>query len=182
MEEVWKEVKGYGGRYKISSFGNVFSVGRIDSTNHFVHSQKRSGCVNSRGYINMGLSFDGLTKTHMAHTLVASHFIDSYNNGDIIDHIDGNKQNNRVENLRIVSSIENNWNKSKMKTKKTSSKFKGVCWDKSRNKWIASICLYGKRKTIGRFNSEIEAAKAYDREALISFGEYAKTNKDMGLY
>lgn len=91
-----------------------------------------------------------------------------------IDHINGNGLDNRSANLRICTKAQNQQN-SKKRTGK-SSVFKGVCWEKDRKKWKASIVVNKKQIRIGRFISEIDAAKAYDVEALYYFGEFARTN------
>lgn len=99
--------------------------------------------------------------------------------GDMqIDHIDQNKQNNNILNLRLASSAANCHNRkltSKIKQKKTSS-YKGVYWHKPRNKWRARIVVNGKAKELGRFKTEEEAAKAYDLAAKQFYGEFAVLN------
>ena len=101
--------------------------------------------------------------------------------GEHVDHIDGNGLNNRRSNLRLATPHQNHANKPKQRGNYTSS-YKGVCFDKSRNKWQASInsaILWGrehKKKFLGRFKSEIEAAEAYDVAALKYFGEFANLN------
>lgn len=58
----------------------------------------------------------------------------------------------------------------------TSSVYKGVCWDKNRCKWMSSIKINGKNKYLGRFDSEVDAANAYNIAALELFGEFAQVN------
>lgn len=93
-----------------------------------------------------------------------------------VDHINGNGLDNRKENLRLVTNAQNNRNKSKYVTANGTSKYKGVFFCKQRNKWVAQICLNYKKIHIGRFKTEIEAAKAYNEKALTLFGQYAKLN------
>lgn len=93
-----------------------------------------------------------------------------------IDHINGNGLDNRKENLRLVTNAQNSRNKSKYITTNSTSKYKGVFFCKQRNKWVAQICLDYKKIFIGRFKTEIEAAKAYNEKALTLFGQYAKLN------
>lgn len=57
-----------------------------------------------------------------------------------------------------------------------SSKFKGVCWDRGRKKWVAEIGKDGKRYRIGRFTDEVFAAQAYNCIAYELYGEYAYQN------
>lgn len=89
------------------------------------------------------------------------------------DHKDTNKINNRRSNLRECTHVTNAQN-----SKRTSgtSKFKGVCWLKQKNKWRASICVNKVIHYLGTFKSEIEAAKRYDMAAKRYFGNFAKLN------
>jgi len=91
-----------------------------------------------------------------------------------IDHINHDCLDNRFENLRQVNRAQNQHNR-RGKQNGTSI-YKGVCWDIRRKRWSASICINYKQKTIGRFKTEIEAAKAYNEAAKRCFGEYASLN------
>lgn len=92
-----------------------------------------------------------------------------------IDHIDGNGFNNQKSNLRKCSHYQNMLN---IKSKKNvTSVFKGVRFDKERNKWAAQITYNkGIKKSLGRFDSEILAAIEYDKAAIKFHGEFAKLN------
>jgi|DEB19_MinimDraft_3_1074340.scaffolds.fasta_scaffold00913_11 hypothetical protein len=95
-----------------------------------------------------------------------------------IDHIDQNKQNNKLENLRLASKASNCHNRQlcqEIKNKKT-SKYKGVYWHKPRNRWRARIVVRRKAIELGRYINEIDAAKAYDRAAKKFYGEFAVLN------
>jgi hypothetical protein len=92
----------------------------------------------------------------------------------LIDHIDGNGLNNQKNNLRFCSASQNRMNVNKIsnfKNKPTSSKFKGVVI--VNKKYIR--CKIG-AKYLGYFKTEIDAAKAYDREAKKLYGEFANLN------
>jgi len=92
-----------------------------------------------------------------------------------VDHIDGNKLNNKISNLRICTNQENNRNTKSRRG--STSKYKGVCWDSSTKTWLAQICIgNNKHIRIGRFSCEIEAAKAYDNEAKKHFGDFCYLN------
>jgi len=91
-----------------------------------------------------------------------------------VDHKNGNGLDNRKKNLRLCTLTENQANSKKRKN--TSSKYKGVHWNKNRNKWQVQISFQNKHFLIGRFTSEIEAAKIYDIKAKELFGEFARTN------
>lgn len=91
------------------------------------------------------------------------------------DHVDGDGLNNQRDNLRIVSYSQNGMNQNKRLTP-TSSMYKGVYWDSSRDKWASEITVQGKRTKLGRFVEEKTAAQAYDQAALKFFGSYASLN------
>jgi len=98
---------------------------------------------------------------------------------DMVDHIDGNKLNNQKSNLRKCTQLENTRNRKLDKRNK--SGYKGVTWYPRDEKWRASISVSGKVKWLGLFSDPKEAAMAYDLAAVKLYGEFAKTNKSMGL-
>ncbi len=104
--EIWKDINGYEGYYQISNQGNVRSVDRFDG----VHDRKgtiiRHG-LKQNGYLQVGLRKHGTRKWFGVHRLVAIHFIKNPDNKPQVNHIDGNKQNNTVENLEWVTEKEN---------------------------------------------------------------------------
>jgi hypothetical protein len=101
-------------------------------------------------------------------------FIVSVPQGKDIDHINGDGLDNRKCNLRICTRSENAANKCKYK--KTRSRFKGVGWHKRGRKWEAQIMCNYKKIYLGLFDSELEAAQAYNKKALALFGEHAYLN------
>ncbi len=90
-----------------------------------------------------------------------------------VDHKDHNPLNNRLSNLRPASMSQNSANARKRPN--TSSKYKGVSFESRTNMWRAQIWV-GKAVLLGRFVSELEAAKAYDVKAVALWGEYALVN------
>jgi hypothetical protein len=94
--------------------------------------------------------------------------------GEIVDHINNNKDDNREDNLRIASSGLNNHNKSK--SKNASSKYFGVCFNKTKKKWQSVISCNGVKYRLGTFEKEIDAAKAYNEKAIVLYEENANLN------
>lgn len=99
--------------------------------------------------------------------------------GQQVDHADRCTLNNQRSNLRICESSQNHANSGKSKGK--TSKFKGVCWDRTKGKWKAATKKNGKSEFLGRFNSQEEAARAYDLVHQGRFGDFALTNEKLGL-
>lgn len=90
-----------------------------------------------------------------------------------VDHISGNGLDCREENLRIATHTQNQANRAL--NKNSTSKLKGVSWNKARGLWLVRI---GEEGTyLGYFSSKREAAMAYNKEAVIRYGEFAQLNK-----
>jgi hypothetical protein len=97
--------------------------------------------------------------------------------GLLVDHKNLNPLDNRRSNLRPATHSQNMQNRGKLRLKlNTSSQFIGVCLDKRSGRWLAQIRYQGKRIGLGRFDSEIDAARAYDAAAKKYHGEFARLN------
>ena len=115
---------------------------------------------NTRGYIQIWIN----GRAYSLHRLIYLYHNPEWDITDIspeneIDHDDRVKINNKIENLRIMDHSGNNRNKDKRTN--CSSIYKGVHWDKQRNKWRAQISINGKTKHIGWFDDENEAGLMY---------------------
>lgn len=97
-----------------------------------------------------------------------------YDSSKIVDHKNNNTLDNRTSNLRIVNTTQSAINRRGWRNKGDGSKYKGVY--KSGNKWRSVIKKKGKRFELGRFNTQEEAAKAYDKKAVELHGEFANLN------
>lgn len=111
------------------------------------------------------------------YTILMHHLV--MGTGVSIDHKNRVGLDNTKDNLRVANQSENQANAVKRKSmngKKPSSEYKGVCWHKQRGRWTANISKEGKQVYLGLFDSEEEAAKAYDARASELFGEFARLN------
>lgn len=164
--EIWKPVEFDGSwDYAVSNLGRV-------------HSTKRgNGKVlkpfkDSQGYFRVKLFGKTIKKQVGVHQLVAvaflGHTIDGYNK--IVDHINGDIADNRVENLQVITPLENH-ERGKSPRK---SKYRGVYHVPNANsprKWRAEIYVNGKRKNLGSFETELEAHEAYQQASIEKFNQ-----------
>ena len=157
MVEIYKDVIGYEGIYQISNFGNVKNC----KTNLI-----KNAYLEKNGYYSITLRKNGTGKTRKIHQLVAESFLNHKRCGLklVVNHIDLDKTNNKVDNLEIITNREN----CNRKHLKSSSKYIGVHWNTKDKKWKSVISINGKSKFLGYFISELEASKAY-QEALLKF-------------
>lgn len=93
-----------------------------------------------------------------------------------IDHIDRNGLNNQKSNLRLCNHSQNRGNCEKSKTKHFSSQYKGVCWLKREQKWSAHIKINQKHLSLGHWETERQAAIAYDLISAKHYGEFFYPN------
>ena len=108
MCEVWKPIKGYEGKYSVSSKGRVKSIGRMRDNGHAQYYQKeRILKPSGKPYLKVGLHNGGKVKHRHIHRLVAEAFCAKKEPGMVADHIDGDIYNNNSINLRWVSRSHN---------------------------------------------------------------------------
>ena len=120
------------------------------------------------------LTYDGLNK--YLHRLIMERVLGrKLSRSEKVDHINGDGLDNRRSNLRVVTHAENLTNRGSCAN--TSSKFKGVSWFKRDNKWRSQIQVDGKGVHLGYFESEVDAAKAYNKAAKIYFNSACKLNE-----
>lgn len=163
--ELWKDIAGYEGYYQVSNLGRVRS---LDRTIERKGPKKINGKIitptdNGNGYLIVGLRKEGVRKNHYVHRLVAAHFLSEWNNEKVVDHIDYCRQNNSVENLRVVTQLENIGHSADHMKKPRASKKHG------KDKYIYHragkfrVCL---PKMKERYFDRIEDAREYKKEAL----------------
>jgi len=119
-----------------------------------IHVGAVAGCLTEYGYYRVSIN----RKLYAAHRIVWFLVKGEWPTGQI-DHINGIGSDNRIENLRVVNSSENNQNKKAPNT--NSSGFMGVSWNKKGKKWEARIKLNGKQKYLGYFSTPELAYDAY---------------------
>jgi len=146
--EQWRTIEGHE-EYLVSNLGrvkNISSKGRFKKL------------TNDGEYLHVRLSKHGVAKTIRVHRLVAKAFIPNPDEKFCVDHIDRNKLNNVVSNLRWVTHSENNLN-TEIRADNTSG-FKGVSKTRG-NRWNAFASEDGKTIWLGSFATKEEAAEAY---------------------
>ncbi len=154
--KITKDIKDYEGLYQITDIGEVISL-ETDTKEYCLLKSFGGG----KGYMCVKLSKgDRLDrKQKQIHRLVAETFIPNPENKPCVNHINGIRDDNRVVNLEWVNYRENATHK--IFTKKPSSRYTGVSWNKTRQKWSSQICHNGKIITIGFFDDEHIASFSY---------------------
>lgn len=174
--EIFKDIPGYEGLYQVSNIGTVKSLQRKckqyrSKSGYAIQKEKILKTTENFGYPSLQLFINGSFRTLEVHRLVAITFIDNPNNYSVVNHKNGIKNDNRVENLEWVNHRENSTH-GKMQKNKTSI-YPGVSFDSSRNKWVSYIYHDGKRKHLGRYKHENDAYMS----TLYAHIKYNITNK-----
>ena len=111
MMEIWKDIEGYEGYYKVSNTGKVIGLKRTiickDGKPQTIPERFMSSFLNEKGYACVILSKNNIRKKCKLHRLVATAFVDNPDSKKEVNHIDGNKLNNVPENLEWVTRSEN---------------------------------------------------------------------------
>lgn len=140
---------------------------------------KVAGRANGRGYTCIVVQVDGVRYHVVAHRLIwAMTFGEWVDLFFEVDHRNNIRNDNRVLNLRVCLPVENA--KSRLLNANSTSGFKGVTWVDRYAKWGVQIFIDGHSRFQGYFDDPVEAAQAYDRAALVNFGEFARTNQELG--
>jgi|7_EtaG_2_1085326.scaffolds.fasta_scaffold41168_1 hypothetical protein len=203
-KQIWKDVVGFEGYYEISNEGNVRYnkdivntqyirrslnsgkrgghmevIRKAESGEYFAQRMSRVGGKDYKYYCHILLKKEnGIQKDEYIHRMVAKAFVPNPEGKPVVDHSNGDTLNNRVENLRWATRGENAMNAQKCRkhgTRQITSKYKGVSKVDSRHlkQWQASC---GSAGFLGRYETEREAAEAYNERAKELYGEFALLN------
>ena len=159
--ECWRKLEDFD-NYSVSSFGRV----RNDITKRIL----KPG-INTNGYYIVNLCKNGKMRTVNVHRLVAIYFIPNPMNKKCVDHIDHNRKNNRINNLRFATYQENSRNSSIQKS--NTSGYIGVSYNKKAKKYVAQYKLNGRVKHIGYYQTALEASTAYQAKIKVHYKEFA---------
>ena len=140
----------------------------IDSPNSLVPAGSSAGTLRKDGYV--GVFIKGTYQ--FAHRIIWEMYYGEIPEGLVIDHINGDRADNRLENLRMCTFQENHFNRGKQSNNK--SGYKGVSWHKQKQKWVAQIKLDGRNKFLGFFDDPAKAYARYCEVARGRYGEFAK--------
>lgn len=110
--EIWKDIEGYEGQYQISSLGRVKSLERITRFKNRDSIRKEPEKIlaykkHHKGYVKAQLRKRDILKSYFVHRLVAQAFLPNTENKETVNHKDGDKLNNTIENLEWMSNTEN---------------------------------------------------------------------------
>lgn len=154
-KEVWIDIPQYKGYYQISNLGAVKSL-KFNKVKFINPSTTKAG------YKVLRLFLNGNRKMFSLHQLIAISFLNHKPKGMeiVVDHIDGDKSNNILSNLQLISHREN----CSKQIRDMSSNYVGVHWSKSSKKWASQITINKKRTHLGYFDNEIDASITYNNK------------------
>jgi hypothetical protein len=143
MNELWLPVVGYEGLYEISNLGRVKSLPRNGTANfeRILKASKNSDV----GYLKLSFSKNNIIKTKYIHVVVAEAFLNHVaKKGIVVDHIDNNRTNNKLDNLRVITHTENilrgkNSNTNNSNIYNVNGKFR-VLFNRNKNKYDLGYC------------------------------------------
>jgi hypothetical protein len=165
MKEIFKDIPNYEGYYQVSNLGNVKSIDRLAYNKkggfRCLKGKNKRKTLNNKGYLSVGLCKDYVVRYFTVHKLVAMAFLNHIPCGHklVVDHIDNNPSNNKLENLQLITHREN-----LSKDKKRSGNYVGVYFREDNKKWHCKIRIKGKQTHLGYFDNEYDAHLAYQKK------------------
>ena len=124
-----------------------------------------SDCVNGNGYLQVSLYKDGNSKNHTIHRLLAIHYIPNPDNKPCVDHINRDRKDNRIENLRWVTDCENQHNRGVQNNNKSTG-IKNIYYNKREDRYSYRKIIRGKihKKSFKTLEEAIAYKEDYERE------------------
>lgn len=169
QKEIWRDVPTWEGYYQVSSRGRVKSISRVVVNVNGLHIVLRGRLMRSNktsGYLRLILSRRGKTKAYNIHTLVAMAFLGHVpcGRGIVVDHIDGDKSNNNLSNLEVVTNRENT-SRAFFKSKESGLPT-GV--NRSGSRYCSYIEINGLHIYLGMFDTAKEASDKYIESVMLT--------------
>lgn len=176
MKEIWKDVPGYEGVFKVSNTGFVKSLERVatqksrhgGTQSYIVKPKMLSQLTTPQGYKRVQLAHAGIKTKVPVHVLVARAFLPNCEKKPCVNHINGIKTDNRVENLEWVTHRENSLHGQRGKS---NTGVVGIYFHPTRKRYQGMIYKDGKRHCIGD-HKDLESAKT----------AYTKKMEELGLF
>ena len=152
MIEIWKDIKGYEGLYRVSNSGEIYSIRKNNKK-----ILKMKHWLDKDGYHTVKLCKNKKQKQYRVHRLVAEMFVENTNNLPQVNHLDGNKDNNNVLNLEWITLRNNIIHGYKIGLYRTGSKRCNSKLEEHEIKWIRENYIkgsreYGSRPLARKFN------------------------------
>lgn len=135
---------------------------RVERTSNFIRAGEAAGGPHNQGYVRISVGGN----RYLAHRLAWLYMTGEWPKEEI-DHINGDRSDNRWANLRRANSMQNNRNRHDYHSRK------GTCFHKPNGKWNARLKVKGKYRSLGYFKTCEEAHEAYVRAARAVYGEFA---------
>lgn len=154
-EKDWRVIPGYGGRYWVSNFGEIY-------TTSYGNPRPKRLCVTKTGYIHVDLQKHNVRKKLSVHRIIYSLFAGKVGSKIDIHHIDGNRKNNSIHNLEAIEHGEHNRIHSLAMKSFTTSRLLGVYWSSKRKMWVSRISRKGKSTQLCESHDEQYASFVHE--------------------
>jgi hypothetical protein len=161
QNEIFINLPNYGGFYQVSTLGNI----TFKNWFYDYEAKELRPFTDKNGFKYVRLCMSKRREEVFVHHLVAQVFLNNGSNcfgKDTIDHIDGDKTNNSVENLQIITEIQKESKKLKQVVKPVKKKHIGVTWLRIKQKWMVEAIVNGERTHIGFYKTQQQAIDAYN--------------------